>query len=171
MKKLMYIILGFIIGAGLTYYFCPRFVNQETIEIDRPTGVITILEAEKLSANWAHNNDTEIDSLIDVEGPRKAMRSVMWTLKDVEDYLYYAKHQSDSVGYTMTGVRIYLGNYGKSSIPSKRNRNTMFIVPTGHEKTSEASNVPSLLGAGNKHENIPVDPLNEGTGGNDGYPH
>ena len=163
MKKLALIILGFIIGAVLTYYFCPRPDDMNTMapEYDKPTGVITIIEAEALSANWAKNNKTEIDSTLDVEGSRKSMRSVKWTLKDVEDYLHFAKSESDSVGYTMTGVRVYLGNYGE------KNRNTMFIVPTGYKNTSKASSVN--LNFAVKDEDIPVDPLNDGSGGNDGY--
>ncbi|WP_142785793.1 hypothetical protein [Changchengzhania lutea] len=170
MKKLAYIILGLIIGAILTYLFCPRQLDIPTADTkgNKPPGVITILEAEELSANWEKNNKTEIDSTIDVEGPRKPMRSTMWTLKDVEDYLYYAKHQSDTIGFSMTGVRVYLGNYGENAERSKKNRNTMFIVPTGYKKISKGSVIPNLLNA--KDEDIPVDPLNEGDGGDGGYP-
>ncbi|WP_142785796.1 hypothetical protein [Changchengzhania lutea] len=170
MKKLAYFIVGLIIGALLTYYFCPGLVDMPTMDakVDKPTGVITIIEAEELSVNWEKNNKTEIDSTIDVEEPRKPMRTTMWTLKDVEDYLYYAKHQSDTIGFTMTGVRVYLGNYGENAEPSKKNRNTMFIVPTGYKNTSKASSAPNFNLV--KEEDIPVDPLNQGGGGDGGYP-
>ncbi len=170
MKKLAYLILGFIIGAVLTYYFCPRpdDMNAMAPEFDKPTGVITILEAEELSNNWEKNNKTEIDSTLDVEGSKKVTRSVKWTLKNLEDYLHFAKNESDSVGYTMTGVRVYLGNYGEKAKPSKKNRNTMFIVPTGYKNTSKASSLN--LNFATAGDDIPVDPLNDGQGGSSGYP-
>lgn len=168
MKKLSYIILGFFIGAVLTYYFCPRPDTTASV-FDNPTGVITILEAEELSANWEKNNPTEIDSTIEVKGSKKATRSVLWDLKNLENYLAFAKSESDSVGYTMTGVRVYLGNYGKNGKPGKKNRNTMFIVPTGYENTSEANSVNLNL-RGDEDKDIPVDPLNDGGGSTGGYP-
>ena len=177
MKKLVYIILGFIIGAALTYYFCPRPIeeageaeNERAAVVKKPTGTITIIDAEALSANWEQNNSKEIDSTIELDdkSKRKPMRSVMWDLENIEDYIAFAKKESDSVGYTMTGLRVYLGNYGKNGKPGKKNRNTMFIVPTGHESTSKASSLNVSFFAETK--DIPVDPLNDGSGGETGYP-
>ncbi|MEL0650313.1 hypothetical protein V6246_02700 [Algibacter sp. TI.3.09] len=171
MKNLVCIILGFVIGAALTYYFCPRPLEGAVAEIDNPTGTITILEATELSANWEQNNPKEIDSTIELDdnSKRKPMRSVMWSLKNIEDYIAFAEKESDSVGYTMTGLRVYLGNYGKNGKPGKKNRNTMFIVPTGHKNTAKASSLNISL-RGDKDEDIPVDPLNEGGTGERGYP-
>lgn len=169
MKKLSYVILGFIIGAVLTYYFCPREVQDMTeISNKAPKDTISVQEAKELSNNWERNNPTEIDSIIDVEGTKKQMRSVAWSLEDINDYLVYAKAKSDSLGYAMTGVRVYLGNYGDVNNPVKKNRNTMFIVPTGNKNTSKASslNLNILV----KEDDIPAPPLNEGVGGNGGYP-
>ncbi|WP_159020206.1 hypothetical protein [Algibacter sp. L3A6] len=170
MKNLVYIILGFVIGAALTYYFCPRPLEGAVAEIDNPTGTITILEATELSANWEKNNPKEIDSTIELDdnSKRKPMRSVMWSLKNIEDYIAFAEKESDSVGYTMTGLRVYLGNYGKNGKPGKKNRNTMFIVPTGYENTSKASSLG--LNFSYDERDIPVDPLNDGGTGETGYP-
>lgn len=171
MKKLIYIIVGFIIGAVLTYYYCPKPLEEAEVVIDNPTGTITILEATALSKNWEQNNPKEIDSTIELDdnSKRKPMRSVMWSLKNIEDYIAFAERESDSVGYTMTGLRVYLGNYGKNGKPGKKNRNTMFIVPTGHKNSSKASSLNISL-RGDEDEDIPVDPLNVGGGGETGYP-
>ncbi|WP_405292852.1 hypothetical protein [Algibacter sp. Ld11] len=171
MKNLVCIILGFVIGAALTYYFCPRPLEGAVAEIDNPTGTITILEATELSANWEKNNPKEIDSTIELDdnSKRKPMRSVMWSLKNIEDYIAFAEKESDSVGYTMTGLRVYLGNYGKNGKPGKKNRNTMFVVPTGHKKTDKASSL-NISFFGDADDDIPVDPLNEAGGGETGYP-
>lgn len=171
MKKLAYIILGFIIGAVLTYYFCSRDTGQNTpdVSIKAPKDTISIAEAKVFSYNWSRNNPTEIDSLIDVEGPRKQMQSVTWTLKNVEDYIAYAKKTSDSLGYDFKGLRIYLGNYGNNPSPIKKNRNTMFIVPTGKKIMSHANSL-NIFNFQGGHGDIPISPLNQGTGGNGGYP-
>ena len=171
MKKLGPIILGFIIGAVLTYYFCPRQIDDmPTMHADYkiPKDTISVAEAKLLSKNWEQRNPTEVDSTIEVEGSKKKIRSVYWTLEDINDYLTYAKAKSDTLGYTMTGVRVYLGNYGNVKDPVKKNRNTMFIVPTGPKKTSKASSLNIFLPP--QDPDIPGPPLNEGTGGPNGYP-
>lgn len=170
MKKLGPIILGFIIGAVLTYYFCPRQIDDMyTVDVENavPKDTISVAEAKILSKNWEQNNATEVDSTFEVEGSKKKIRSVWWSLDEVNEYLAYAKAKSDTLGYTMTGVRVYLGNYGKNTDPIKKNRNTMFIVPTGNSSTSKASslNFNVLL-----NNDIPAPPLNDGSGGPNGYP-
>ena len=169
MKKLTYLILGFIIGAVLTYYFCPRERSGAPDVIVRaPKDTISVTEAIKLSNNWAANNETEIDSLLEVEGSRKKTRSVWWSLDEINEYLKYAKAESDTLGYEMTGIRVYLGNYGKYAQPPRKNRNTMFIVPTGPKKVSKASSLNIVLPP--TDDDIPAPPLNDGTGGDGGYP-
>lgn len=169
MKKLIYVILGFVVGAVLTYYFCPREVQKMTETSNKaPKDTISVKEAKVLSNNWERNNPTEIDSLIDVEGTKKQMRSVAWSLEDINEYLVYAEAKSDSLGYTMTGVRVYLGNYGNVNNPVKKNRNTMFIVPTGNKNTSKASSLSLFLPPA--IQDIPAPPLNDGTGSGNGYP-
>ncbi len=170
MKKLIYIILGFIIGAALTYYFCPRPNSMDDVEVSVkvPKDTISVSEAKILSDNWEKNNAIEVDSLLEVEGSKKKTRSVWWPLKEINEYLKYAEAKSDSLGYKMTGVRIYLGNYGKVKNPIKKNRNTMFIVPTGSKTTSKASTLNVFLPP--TVNDIPTPPLNEGQGGDVGYP-
>lgn len=171
MKKLGPIILGIIIGAVLTYYFCPRQIDDlhsVGAEFVIPKDTISVAEAKILSKNWEKNNATEVDSTIEVVGSRKKTRSVWWSLDEVKEYLVYAQAKSDTLGYKMTGVRVYLANYGKNAKPSKNNRNTMFIVPTGVKSTSKASSINLYLPPSNG--DIPAPPLNEGQGGNQGYP-
>ena len=170
MKKLSYVILGFFIGALLTYFFCPRNCEVETIEtkIVKPNGVISIEKAKILNDNWTKYRQAAVDSAAKKQGRNKDDRSVHWSLKDVKDYLAYAEHYSDSMGYEMTGVQVYLGVYGKNAGQTKKNLTTMFIAPTGKKKTdSQGSAIPLKL---SKDENPPVPPLNDGTGGNAGYP-
>lgn len=170
MKKLGPIILGFIIGAVLTYFFCPRQSDDmHTVgaEIKIPKDTISVAEATKLFKNWQQNNPTEIDSTLEVEGSRKKITNVGWSLDIVREYLDYAEAKSDSLGFEMTGIRVYVGNYGKSTNPALKNRNTLFIVPTGNKKLSKASVLNLSLQDGGI---VPITPLNRGTGGHGGYP-
>ena len=172
MKKLGSIILGFIIGAVLTYYFCPRPTddNMHTMDVEMkaPKDTISVAQAKILSKNWEQRNPIEVDSTLEVEGSRKKIRSVWWSLDEINEYLAFAEVESKKLGYTMTGVRVYLGNYGKNPNPALKNRNTMFIVPTGPRKTSKASSLNVILPP--TDDDIPGPPLNNGTGGSGGYP-
>ncbi|WP_242204401.1 hypothetical protein [Aestuariivivens insulae] len=167
MKKLGYILLGFAIGAVLTYFYCPRQLEKE-MKVMKPSGVISINEAKELNNNWTKYRQAAVDSAAKQQGRNHDDRSTWWALDDIENYLAYAKSQSDSLGYNMSGIRVYLGVYGSNAGQSKKNLTTMFIVPTGKKSTSEASSLNIGLQGGN--EDVPVSPLNDGTGGDTGYP-
>ncbi|MGE5943216.1 MAG: hypothetical protein ACM31G_02645 [Flavobacteriales bacterium] len=169
MKQLSYIILGFIIGALLTYYFCPRF-EQPPVKIVKPKGVITVEQAKALNDNWTLYRKAAVDSAAKKQGRMQDDRSTYWDLEDIENYLGYAKNYSDSLGYTMTGIRVYLGEYAENAGETKKNLTTMFMVPTVRKAKSEASTNYLNFQGGKGDPNVP--PLNEGTGGDGGYdPH
>ena len=168
MKKLALLVVGFVIGALLTYYFCPREIEKmEIMQAAPPSGVISVAEATSLYKNWQKNNSVEIDSTLEVVGSRKKTTNVGWSLNVVKQYLDYAETTADSMGYDMTGISIFMGNYGQNSDPAKKNRNTLFIVPTGSKKLSKASMV-NLSVQSSKILDIP--PLNDSTGGQGNYP-
>ena len=166
MKKLAYTILGFIIGGLLTYYFCPRV--ESIVKIEKLKGVISIEKAKILNDNWTKYRKAAVDSAARQQGREQDDRSAYWDLRTIENYIAYAKKSSDSLGYAMTGIRVYLGVYGENAGEDKKNLTTMFIVPTGHEAKSQASSL-SLSFQKNKN-NLPVSPLNDSEGGNQGYP-
>lgn len=170
MKKIGPVILGFIIGAVLTYLFCPRQIEEMhtlATKIKAPKDTISVKEATRLFKNWQKNNVTEIDSTLEVIGDRKKTTNVEWSLEDVRAYLDYAEVKADSLGYDMTGITVFMGNYGNISERSKKNRNTLFIVPTGKKLVSKASSLNITL-QGNGKTGVP--PLNNGSGGNGNYP-
>jgi hypothetical protein len=175
MRNLKPLILGIIIGALATYFFCPRQGGEEpsdetakTAEIIKPEGVISVAEGKKLFKNWENNNRIVADSTMGDQDSKKRITNVGWSLKDIKDYLAYAEATSNSLGYTMTGLTVYMGNYGTDTDPEKKNENTLFIVPTGNEKTSsEASMIPITFQGDGK--NLPTPPLNRGTGGDGDY--
>jgi len=165
MKKLTYIILGILIGALATYYFCPRTLEaQEEVAIVKPKGVITPAQAKVLNNNWTEYRKAAVDSAARKQGRDVDNRSTWWSLDDIENYIIYAKNQSNDLGYNMTGIRVYLGVYGKSAGDSEKGYSTMFIVPTGKKSRDEASsfNLFTLPSDGDVPEG---DPLNGGSKG------
>lgn len=176
MKKLSYIILGVIIGAALTYYFCPRNPELDAMEtkmkmageFEMPEGLIERDAAQKLNENWTEYREGAVDSAAQRQGREKDNRWTSWKLKDIENYLAYSKDEAEKLGYDMTGIRVYLGVYGDDAGSSKKNLTTMFIVPTGKKSHDNASMMPFNFRGDD--EDIPLLPLNEGSGGSGGYP-
>ncbi|APY12480.1 hypothetical protein BWZ22_15185 [Seonamhaeicola sp. S2-3] len=171
MKNLRPLIIGIIIGALATYFFCPRQSieegNNPPKKIVKPKGVISVEAAKILNNNWNKERKQAVDSAARRYGREKDNRWVWWPVEDVENYLTYAKHYSDSIGYNMTGLRVYLGVYGNIKGSKKQNLTTMFVVPTGNKAQSNASTLNFLPPT---EEDIPIPPLNNGSGGNQNYP-
>ncbi|MFL1012689.1 hypothetical protein [Flavisericum labens] len=173
MKKLSYIILGFIIGAILTYLFCPRQdgdIHALDTKIVKPKGVISVEEAEELNNNWTKFRKAAVDSAAKKQGRNQDDRSVYWDLKDVKEYLAYAEHYSDSIGYKMTGIQVYLGVYGKNAGQSKKDLTTMFMAPTGRMKSDSKGSMMPFKTKLRVNGNPRVPALNRGSGGGGGYP-
>ncbi len=185
MKRLSYVILGFIIGAFATYYLCPRPVDTD-IDVDehsikssiqemsemkpnKPKGVVTPSEAKVLNDNWTLHREAAVNAAARQQGRDKDDRSTWWSINDIEDYIIYSKHVTDSLGYNITGMRVYLGVYGKNAGQAKKNLTTMFVVPTIKEGTAKAStSLINFQGNGGDCPECPV--LNSGHGGGKGYP-
>ena len=168
MKKLGFIILGFLLGAMLTYYFCPRPLDvEEEISIIKPNGVISVTQAKALNANWSQYREAAVDSAAKKQGRNKDNRWTHWSIDDIENYIAYSKDQADSLGYEMTGIRVYLGVYGDNAGQTKKNLTTMFIVPTGKKSNMQASSLINFMPPPNN--DLSIDPLNDGTGGGNGY--
>ncbi|WP_248723067.1 hypothetical protein [Seonamhaeicola sp. ML3] len=170
MKNLRLIILGFIIGALATYFFCPRqAVEEEAVvaKIVKPKGVITVAQAKELNDNWTKFRKPVLDSITQQMVGKDDYRSAWWSLKDVEDYIAYIKQETQNDGETFTGLRVYFGVYGESISADKKDLSTIFIVPTGSKIVEKASMVNFNLQGGDG--DLPKPPLNDGNGGG-GYP-
>ncbi len=180
MKKLSYIILGFIIGAVITYYFSPGNPGVDPSEATselaekgfKPKNLISIEDAKKLNNNWSKYRCTAVDSCIRVQtGGEKDHdnRWAEWSVKEIRQYLAYARYESRKMGYKMTGLRFYLGVYPDENEPEdKKLTTTMFMVPRGHKRGDQkASMIPFNFVV---DTDIPIPPGNNGGGGTGGYP-
>ena len=158
MKKIVVLFLGIIIGIGITYLYLN---NQENIlekEIFRPKGVISPQEAKTLSEAFNARHRLISDSIV----KRPDNRSSWYALSDMRNYLDYAENQAKELGYTMNGIRVYLGAHARTK--EGVGLSTMFFVPTGQKLVSQGSMLNiSLIKDGDIPEG---DGLNEGDPGN-----
>ncbi|MGM5471124.1 hypothetical protein ACS386_12670 [Flavobacteriaceae bacterium LMO-SS05] len=165
MKKLVLLIFGFILGALAMYFYC--CVDAQKPDkggaITKPSGLITPIQAEALNANWTKSRKKAVDSA----AGRPDNRSSWWSLVDLQNYLTYAEHQADSLGYTMDGVRVYLGVYTRNAPNGKADYTTMFMIPTGRKAHSESNvSVFNLSTLAARSDISGSDGLNDGAIGN-----
>lgn len=161
MKNLLTLLLGLIIGALIMYFYCCADAKDMTpMDIVKPKGVITESEGKVLDKAFDSRHALISRNIV----KRPDNRSSWWSLKDMRDYLNYAENQSKNLGYTMDGVRVYLGAYPDTKVDTTVTvgYTTMFIVPTSSEVSAKGGSA-ARAGSGD----VPGgDPLNQGSGGN-----
>ena len=137
MKNFGLLILGVIIGALAMYFYCSK--NVESVveaEINKPAGLITPKEAKALDEAYNIKYSVINDSLFK-KSTTGDNRSSWWSIEDIQSYINYAENQAGELGYTMDGLRVYLGSYpGK---PGETGLTTMFFIPTGSESVAQGS--------------------------------
>lgn len=165
MKKLILLLIGAIIGFAICYYYFNSQTQTEKSMANPPKGVITPAEAKVLDAAFDSRHQLISDSIV----RRPDNRSAWWSLQDMRDYLSYADQQARDLGYTMDGVRVYLGAHANEG--KEVGYTTVFIAPTGSKNVSEGGMVNMAQGGSG---DIPGgSPLNDGSNGfppNANYP-
>ena len=140
MKKLILLLLGFALGAVLTYFFCCKQSETGMENLTPPKGLITPQEAKALDTAYNPRYQLISDSIVTRRGGDN--RSSWYSLGDMRAYLDYAENEADSLGFTMNGIRVYLGAYPDTNgIPGYT---TMFFVPTGYLKSATNTSDGSL---------------------------
>ena len=130
MKKFGLLVLGIIVGAAAMYFYC---CNETIEEYLPPKGIITPAEAKVLDEAFNSRHQLISDSIV----KRPDNRSSWYSLSDMRTYLDFAESEAKDLGYTMDGVRVYLGAH-----PDKDDvvgYTTMFFIPTGTKSLSEGS--------------------------------
>lgn len=163
MKNFGIFILGAIIGALAVYFYCCSVDTAiEAPEIVAPSGLISPAEAMTLDKAFNLRHQIISDSIFR-NTKTGDNRSTWWSIEDIQSYINYAENQAGELGYTMDGLRVYLGAY--PDLKGETGLTTMFIVPTGVKNTSEGSLLPTFQGGSNDIKG--ADGLNRGT---TGYP-
>jgi len=146
MKNFSLLILGIILGVvAASFYYNSIGVGAPTEQLPpKPYGYITSETAKKLDEAYNERYSIINDSLF--KDPKEEdNRSSWYKLQAIEEYLAYTKYEAKQGGYTLDGLRLYLGAYPDSK--EGRGLTTMFFVPTGYKTVSDGS-IFSLQGGG-----------------------
>lgn len=137
MKNFVLLFIGVILGGLAMYYYCcqPTADPSENGIVSAPKGHITPDEAKKLDQAYNPRYKLISDSLVTREGGDN--RSSWYGLDQVRNYLNYAEREAEDLGYTMDGVRIYLGAHPDQN--GEAGYTTMFFIPTGRSHKADAS--------------------------------
>ncbi|MBJ7879964.1 hypothetical protein [Gelidibacter salicanalis] len=133
MKNFLLLILGILIGALISFFYFSK--PDADLTITPPKGLITPEQAKILDEAYNPRYKLISDSIVTMQGGDN--RSSWYALGQVRDYLIYAENQAKELGYTMNGVRIYLGAHPNHN--GKAGNTTMFFIPTGIPHTADAS--------------------------------
>ena len=143
MKKLVLLILGFILGALAMYFYCSNNqLNIEDMTEETPKGTITPAEIKVLTEAYNPRYDSISSKFFrGVEGGDN--RSSWYSLVELEAFIKSAKAQAGTLKHTMDGVRVYLGAHPQvGNIPGYT---TLLFVPTGYPNTAEGSMIGTKL--------------------------
>ncbi|MFT4612272.1 MAG: hypothetical protein ACI8QQ_002594 [Psychroserpens sp.] len=177
MKKLVLVILGFLLGALAMYYYCNNNNNNnyqtmnEMKETPTPTGIITPSEIKTLTEAYNPRYDT-ISETIFRGVPGGDNRSSWYSLEDLRNFLTLAEEQAQDLKYNMDGVRVYLG--ANPALKNKPGYTTLLFVPTGTPMTSEGNMLNLAIQGGLGGPDIPggngLDRGHNGSPPSDNYP-
>ena len=170
MKKSTFnILLGFVIGALFSYLVFYQFHwgNKPPEMTPKPAGLISVKQAKQLNNNWTNTRKSAVDSVAKKYGVIQDNRNAWWSVDAIEDFIAISREQANTLGYDLTGLRIYLGVYSGNAGQGKDNLTTMFMVPTGKKQHADASSIP-ILNVTNK--DLLIEALNDGSGNPQSYP-
>lgn len=129
--------------------------------MNKPNNLITKEEATKLSKDFNVKN-----KLIGKHIGKPSNCSTWYSLADLEEYIAYIKAEGKAKGYSVDGIRFYLGSYSKNNSNVKKQRQTtVFLAPTGNKVTQEKT--MKMVAPTSSPDITDIDPLNFG---NDGIP-
>ena len=146
MKNFGLLILGILLGVLAMYFYSKKNQDMSTQPptIKPPVGVISPDKIKTLDQAYNERYKIINDSLFK-ESETGDNRSSWYKLDDIENYLAYAKQQANDNGYTLDGLRLYLGAHPDTA--KEKGLTTLFFVPTGHKNTSEGSFVSMQKGS------------------------
>ena len=147
MKNLGLFILGAILGALVMYFYCCNVDGiTDPPEILEPKGLIKPNEVKVLDQAYNLRHRIISDSLFR-NTKTGDNRSSWWSIDEIQNYINYAENQAGALGYTMDGLRLYLGAH--PDVNGETGLTTMFFIPTGIKNTSKGSMLPLLQGGSN----------------------
>lgn len=137
MKNFLALVIGILIGAALMHIYNSDDTKEVVAQKAKPKGLITPAEAKVLDQAYNIKHQIINDSLFKKSTDGGDNRSSWYSLEDVEAYIEIAKNEASGLGYTMDGIRVYLGSYPDSK--DQTGYTTMFLIPTGTPNESNGS--------------------------------
>lgn len=142
MKNFIVLILGIALGALAMYFYCCQPSDSGERVVTAPKGLITPDEARKLDEAYNPRYQLISDSIVTRRGGDN--RSSWYGLDQVRNYLDYAEKEAKELGYTMNGVRLYLGAHPDQN--GEAGYTTMFFIPTGRSDKAQAAMLNLSMG-------------------------
>jgi len=164
MKKLVLIILGFILGALAMYFYCQKGDGSlQGMAPAVPRGIIKPPQIKALTEAYNARYDS-INATVFKNVKGGDNRSSWYSLDDVRSYLDSAERQATSLKYNMDGVRLYLG--AQPMVGKTPGYTTLLFVPTGTPMLSEGNMLNFAIQGGGGSPDIPGgNGLDRGNGG------
>ncbi|MEE1898293.1 hypothetical protein GN157_03930 [Flavobacterium rakeshii] len=132
--------------------------TENSKSLTQPRQLISFSKAKELSANFVAQKKGKHVTLSGQEDAN----AIWFSLEELEKFVEYIKTEGNNQGFTVDGVRIYLGVYSDNETVGKAGFTTMFMSPTGYQ-----SNTGNPGSGGNISQDLTtVSPLNYGSMGN-----
>lgn len=155
--------------AGL---FCLTFFLQSCSEdriYEKPTQLITNDLALQLNSNY--NMNTLQSKAATVDSIREDANAVWYSVEELERYINYVKTEGINKGYTVDGIRMYLGKYPNDpKLGEKAGMTTVFLSPTGAKSDEQKAGIGTSNSTADQEENhydiTDLSPMNYGSMGN-----
>ena len=136
MKKCNYLLL-----TCLFTLFLFQSCTEVEVKHEEPTQLISNDVAKELNRNYNNTRHRLVSQSINKEDANSAWYSI----KELENYIYYIKKQGKAKGYNVNGIRFYLGAYPNTSeYNEKANMTTIFLTPTGKRTDVQKGSFLSL---------------------------
>lgn len=110
-----------------------------------PKGIISPKQAMALDTTYNLKHRIINDSLFKKSTDGGDNRSSWWAIEEIQNYINHAENQAGELGYTMDGLRVYLGAYPNAK--GETGLTTMFFIPTGTKIIGQGGMIPSIQGA------------------------
>ena len=127
----------------------------------KPTQLISFEKGKELNKNY---NEKRSAMLMERMGMEDA-NAFWFSIEELERYITYVKETGEAKGYTVDGIRVYLGVYS-SEEAKNADYTTVFLAPTvakGAAQIQRDGTIPAPL---NPIDITEIEPLNYGSMGN-----
>ena len=159
MKKCNYLLL-----TSLFSIFFLQSCTEIEVKHEEPKQLISNDVAKQLNDHYNTSRHKVISESINKEDANSAW----YSLKELENYIYYIKKEGKNKGYNVDGIRFYLGAYPNNpqEYNNKANMTTIFLTPTGKKievQKGSVLNLPAITQTLEENPDIEeISPMNFG---------